>query len=688
MSTFRNTRRDFLSQSVYFGTAVVASSPLVKLFAMNSDVLNTQPARLTKIVPDGKPHKFETRNKQFLIDGDPTIIIAGEMHFGRILPEDFETRVKQARAMGLNTLSFYLFWNLTEPQEGKFDFTGRNDIRRMFKICQDNGMWVILRPGPYCCAEVEYGGIPYWTCKYPDVKIRTNDPKYVEWSKRYIERIGKEVADMQVTKGGPILMVQMENEFGMVAYASGGFAYMNSLQTIFRDAGFEVPLMVCDPGGAGGGRGGSTYPADVLRGPNGLGASEMSIRQVAAALGDLPIYSPEIYTAWFSGWGQPVATRHTSIQEVANETSFFLDHNVSWCYYMFFGGTNWGFNTGCNEFLPLQTSYNYSAPVDEAGRITPKFNALRAVIAEKTGRNLPEPPLEPVVAALPTIKFTEHEPLIEWLPAGPTAASAKPISMENLNQDYGFVLYRKTFPMGVKGTLELRQARDYTITIVNGKTVGKSFLGLGVDSNKITLNETGPVTLDLLVHNLGRISVITSANSQNRAIKGLVDGAYLDGNELTDWQIYSLPMPKVDGFKASAAPHTGPTFYHAAFNIDKPVSTFLDMRNFSFGVVWVNGYNLGRFWDRGGTRSLFLSGHFLKSGTNDIIVLELHDPPKTPEIAGTVDMISTEPVPFAIRLDNAAAGGGTNLGRRGAGSTVSPGAGGARSAPMIPPGGN
>jgi beta-galactosidase len=636
----------------------------------------TQPLTLTKIVPDGKPHKFELRNKQFLIDNDPTILIAGEMHFGRILPEDFEARVKQAKAMGLNTLSFYLFWNLTEPQEGKFDFAGANDVRRMFKICQDNGLWVILRPGPYCCAEVEYGGIPWWTAKgdNANVKIRTNDPKYVEWSKRYIDAVAKQVADLQVTKGGPLLMVQMENEFGMVAGASGGYAYMNSLHDIFK-ADFEVPLMVCDPGGGGGGRGG--YPADVLRGPNGLGANAGTIQQAANAPGDFPLYTPEIYTAWFSGWGQPIATRNATIQKVTNETSFFLDYNVSWCYYVFFGGTNWGYNTGCNEFLPLQTTYDYNAPIDEAGRTTPKFNALRTILAQKTGRTLPEPPPEPAVSTLPPIKLTEHQALLEALPAHDLKLYTKPVSMEDLNQDYGFTLYRKTFPNGIKGTLELRQARDYAVTMINGKTVGKSFIGLGPDSNRITLDESGPATLDILIENLGRISVITSANSQERARKGLIDGAYLDGTALSGWEIVPLPLASVTGIKPSNTPHTGPMFYHGTFNVDKPASTFLNLSNFSFGVVWVNGHNLGRFWDRGAARSLFCSEHFLKAGANDITVLELHDAPKTPEIPGTTRMIETPAVPFAVRLDNAAAGGAApgrggmgGFGGRGPGATM------------------
>ena len=642
---------------------------------------------LIKIVPDGKPHKFETRNKQFLIDGEPTLLIAGEMHFGRVLPEDFETRVKQAKAMGLNTLSFYLFWNLSEPQEGQFDFSGPNDVRRMLKICQDNGMWVILRPGPYCCAEVDYGGIPWWTAKgdNANVKIRTSDLKYLAWCKRFIDAVGKQVADLQVTKGGPLLMVQMENEFAMVANASGGYDHMLALKTIFRNAGFDVPLFVCDPGsfsGPGGTGGGNPYGNDVLRGRNGL-KSQSDFQQAAAVAGDFPVYAPEVYTAWFSGWGQPIATRNATIPAITDWTNSLLNYKASWCYYMFFGGTNWGYNTGCNEWLPLQTTYDYSAPIDEAGRTTEKYRALRTILATRTGRTLPEPPPEPAVGTISTIKFAEHESLLEWAPfeirVGSThmvRGSTEARSMEDLDQSYGFVLYRHTFPNGLKGTLELKQAMDYAVTMVNGKTVGKSFVGYGPDSNKITLNEFGPATLDILVHNLGRISVITSTNSQSRARKGLIGGAFLDGTEIADWQIQPLPMLKIENFKATATAHTGPTFYHASFNIDKPFSTFLNLSNFSMGIVWVNGHNLGRFWDRGGARSLLLSEHFLKPGANDIVVLELHDAPKTPEITSTANMVETPPQPFAIRLDQANAGGGTR------GGVALPNRGGATPAPQ------
>jgi beta-galactosidase len=225
--------------------------------------------------------------------------------------------------------------------------------------------------------------------------------------------------------------------------------------------------------------------------------------------------------------------------------------------------------------------------------------------------------------------------------------------MEDLNQAYGFVLYRKQFPNGLKGKLELQKAMDYTIVMVNGKPVGESFVGLGLDSNKIDVNEAGPATLDILVYNLGRISVIVNANSPARARKGLVGGASLDGAELSGWDMYSLPMENVQAIKPSRTPANGPTFYHATFNVDQPAGTFLDMRNWSFGAVWVNGHNLGRYWDRGGLRSLFVPAGFMKPGQNDITILELHGAPKTPEITGGTKIIEEKAVPWPIRLDRA-----------------------------------
>jgi beta-galactosidase len=602
-------------------------------------------------VPDGRVHQFTMANHQFLIDNQPLQLIAGEMHFGRVLPEDWELRIKQAKAMGLNTISFYLFWNQVEKQEGQFDFTGMNDVRRVLKLCQDNGIWAVLRPGPYCCAEVEYGGIPWWTLKYPDVKIRTTDPQWLAWSKRYITEVYKQVADLQVTHGGPLLMVQLDNEYGIVARDTRdtNFDYLKAMHGIFTDAGFDVPCFTCDPGSTGEWNNPAARMPGLLIGRNGL-ASARDQQSAAAANGDNPVYAPEIYTGWFSGWGGPIVHRF-SLQRLVTSVNYLLDQKDSFCLYMFFGGTNWGYNTGCNEYLPVMTTYDYDAPVDEAGRVTEKYRTLRDIFIKRLGVTPPEIPADPPVAVLPSLTLDQHESLLDWLPATPTISSPKPVSMEDLNQGYGFVLYRKKFPDGIKGKLELRDAMDYTIILANGKPVGESFRGLGVDSNVIDIDQPGPVTLDLLIHDLGRISVPVSVVRQARARKGLVGGAFLDGTELTNWDIYSLPLDKVDNFKSSDAAATGPTFYHGAFNVDQPASTFLDMRGWSFGVVWVNGHNLGRYWDRGGLRTLFLSEHFLHPGANDITLLELHKAPDSPVVACSDKIIETTPVPFALKLD-------------------------------------
>jgi beta-galactosidase len=619
-------------------------------FIAASFVLNSSAQTVTSFVPDGKPHKFEARDHQFFIDGQPTMLVAGEMHFGRVQPEDWDTRIKQAKAMGLNTISFYLFWNQVETQEGKFNFTGMTDVRRVLKLCQQNGMWVILRPGPYCCAEIEYGGIPWWTLKYPGVKIRTADPKWLEWSRKYLTQVYKQVGDLDVSKGGPLLMVQVENEYGITNPTNND--YMAAMTKTFKEAGFSGLLFTCEPTTQIWSNPGLRVPG-LMYGRNGL-KDDRGYSQSAAGIGDFPAYAPEVYTAWFSGWGEPIATRNSTIPQITNWVTYLLDHSYSFCLYMFFGGSNYGFDNGCNEYLPVQTSYDYNAPVDEAGRTTEKYRALRALLAARLKINPPDAPAEPPVIEIPTIKLEQSEPLLQTLPRKPTLVSAKTVSMEDLNQDYGFVLYRKTFPNGLKGKLELKTAQDYTVVMVNGKTVGKSFVGDGLDSNKIELPETaGPATLDLLVYNLGRISVIVSEQTQNLARKGLIDGATLDGTDLSSWQIYSLPYNSVDNFKASAAAHTGPTFYRGTFTVDKLGGTFLDMRNWSMGAVWVNGHNLGRFWDRGGLRSLFLPRQWLKPGSNEIIVLELHDAPKVAEVSGGTKIIETPAVPFAMRLDQA-----------------------------------
>jgi beta-galactosidase len=609
------------------------------------------------IAPESRPHKFEARDGEFFIDGEPILLVSGEMHFGRVLPEDWDARLKQAKAMGLNTVSLYLFWNLCEPREGEFNFTGMTDVRRMLELCRENGLWAILRPGPYCCAEFEYGGIPWWTAKYPEVPIRSTDPQWLEWSRRYIEQVHAQVGDLQVTHGGPLLMVQMDNEHGMIS--GGNESYMVEMQKIFTGAGFDTRLFTCDPGR---GRRSSDALQDVLRGYNGYkGRGQSGDPQPPGSSGNdtpavqFPIFVPELYTNWFTGWGMPLAIRYVSINEVVNWTSNLIDEKVSFNYYMFYGGTTFGFYNGCNEYLPVHTSYDYGAPVDEAGRTTGKYRALRRLISEKLNITPPEPPADPPVIEIPAIRLNHHRPLIEQLPAEPTRVADRPATMEELDQAYGFVLYRKSFPDGLRGVLKLNRPMDYAIVMVDGKTVGRAFRGYGEESYTMQLPATdGPATLDILVYNLGRISVITAPWTQDRARKGLIGGASLDGTELRGWEMYSLPFESVTGLEPSDAGHTGPTFYRGTFSLTDVGGTFLDMRQWGMGVVWVNGHNLGRVWVRGALRSLFVPRHWLNEGENEIVVLELHDAPRTAEISGGTQIVTSEPRPFKVRLDQPA----------------------------------
>lgn len=598
--------------------------------------------------PDGRPHAFEARDGEFFIDGEPALLVSGEMHFGRVLPEDWDARLKQAKAMGLNTVSLYLFWNLCEPREGEFVFSGMTDVGRMLRLCRENGLWAILRPGPYCCAEFEYGGIPWWTARYPEVPIRSTDPRWLQWSRRYIERVHAEVGGFEAARGGPLLMVQMDNEHGMIS--GGDESYMVELRKIFREAGFESLLFTCDPGPGGGGG----ALGDVLRGHNGYKGGRRAAGDGKPAA-QFPVFVPELYTNWFTGWGMPLATRYASIGEAVQWTSDLIDERASLSYYMFHGGTTYGFLNGCNEYLPVHTSYDYGAPVDEAGRTTEKFRTLRRIIGDKLGVEPPAPPDEPPVIEIPAIVLDRRQPLIERLPKEPTRVEHRPATMEELGQAYGFVLYRKEFPGGLRGVLELDRPMDYAVVMVNGRTVGRAFRGYGRESFTMQMPATGgPATLDILVYNLGRISVITAPWTQERARKGLLGGASLDGAELTGWEMYSLPLESVTGIEPSGAGHSGPTFYRGVFTLDEVGGTFLDMRRWGMGVAWVNGHNLGRFWDRGALRSLFVPRHWLCEGDNEIVVLELHDAPEEAEIRGVTGIVTSEPRPFDVALDRPA----------------------------------
>jgi beta-galactosidase len=595
-------------------------------------------ARAAEPVADGKPHKLELKDRQFKIDGQPIRLIAGEMHPGRIQPEFWEDRIKKAKAMGLNTISVYLFWNQMEPKEGEFVFEGITDIRRFVKLCEANGMWVELRVGPYVCAEIEFGGLPSWLLKYHDMKIRADDPKFLGYCERFVTRLGKEVADLQINHGGPIVLTQFENEYQNIN------DYLRKLHAIFVKAGFDGQLMTCDHSGPVWNN--KEGIPGVLRGYNGFKAVvPQRIGQAQAVNGDMPVLSPEVYTGWFDLWGGKLMT--VSVEQQVSDAEFLLaQKDVSWTFFLVNGGTNFGFSAGSNSGRPMQTTYDYDAPIDELGRITPKFKALREVLAKGRGVTLGEIPADPKVITIPAFTLKAEGALLGMIgEKGVATQDVKP--MEDIGQRYGFTLYRTKLAAAAKGKLTLPAARDYVWVMVNGKVIGDGLTAPKTPTFATTIDAPEGATLDVLVENMGRTS---SPFDQKNSRKGLEGNPTVEGKPLMGWTMYAIEDIGDLSGRANLAGESwksGPSLHRGTFTVSAVGETYLDMSKWKFGVVWVNGHNLGRFWDVGASRSLYLPSVWQKQGANEIVVLETGPGPASPQVAGVANMVTTPVKPFS-----------------------------------------
>ena len=313
---------------------------------------------------------FTIGGNNFLLAGQPFLIRCGEMHFARIPPEYWQHRLHLARAMGLNTACAYVFWNSVEPEPGRFDFSGASDVARFCRLAQTEGLKVVLRPGPYSCAEWDLGGLPWWLLKIPDIKLRSQDPRFLEASRRYLQAIGRQLAPLQVTRGGPIIMVQVENEYG--SYGNDK-QYMGLLAGYLKEAGFEVPLFTCD----GPKELKNDSREDLFCVVNFGSNPEKNFQTLRTIRAKGPLMCGEYYPGWFDSWGSKHHTGPTA--KVVSELGWMLEHNASFSIYMVHGGTSFGFSAGANSppFSPEATSYDYDAPITEAGWASPKYFALR-----------------------------------------------------------------------------------------------------------------------------------------------------------------------------------------------------------------------------------------------------------------------------------------------------------------------
>ena len=607
-------------------------------------------------MPRPQAHSIAFDSAHFLIDSKPLQIISGEMHYARIPREYWRDRMKKARAMGLNAITTYVFWNLHEPRQGVYDFSGQNDVAEYIRIAQQKGLYVILRPGPYVCSEWDLGGLPAWLLADPDITLRSADPKFLAAADRYMQHLGRELAPLQFTRGGPIIAVQVENEYGSF---DRDHAYMSAIRDSIRRAGLgEVLLYTAD--------GPSQLPAGTL--PDlpaavnfGPGEAPKAFAALHSFRRDQPIMAGEYWDGWFDSWGHPHA--HTDAAQQTAELDWMLSQGASVSLYMFHGGTSFGFMNGANAtregYSPQTTSYDYDSPLDESGRPTKKFFAFRDVIAkhrDPAAAPLPDlPPPQPVIS-IPEIALTGISPLSRNLPE--PVASDMPRTMESLGQSYGYILYRTILHGPAHGDLVVNGVRDFAAIYLDHKFIGT--LDRRLNQSTISLDAYATnATLDILVENTGRINFSKALVNERKGITGSVT---FSGAELHDWQNYVLPMqdfssvlflielPSPHGQSRTNPPpaqpvpiSAGATFYRGYFSLDQLGDTFLDTRAFTKGAVWVNGHPLGRIWRIGPQQTLYLPAPFLHLGKNEVIVFNMFDPNSAAKTKATLRGL-TDPI--------------------------------------------
>ncbi|HZU29141.1 MAG TPA: beta-galactosidase family protein [Bryobacteraceae bacterium] len=573
-------------------------------------------------------HSFAIEGDRFLLDRRPFVIRSGEMHYARIPREYWRDRMKKVRALGLNTLCMYSFWNMHEPRPGRYDFSGNLDIAEFIRTAQEEGLWVLVRPGPYSCAEWEFGGFPYWLLRTRDMKVRTADPRFLDAARAYMKALLSHVAPLQITHGGPVLMVQVENEYGSFGKDK---KYLNAIRSMIVDSGIDVPLYTAD-GSEPAMLAGGTLPgvASVI---NFGGAPQQEFANFARFRRNVPLMCGEYWVGWFDHWGEKHHTGDNAVHLAGID--WMLQRNISFNLYMVHGGTNWGFMNGANYgtvskfYEPTISSYDYDSPIDEAGRPAPKFALFRDVIRKHLapGETLPGlPPPLPVIE-IPRFDVSETAPLFALL--GDPVRSARPLTFEELDQAYGFVLYRTRPNDSAGGKLEIVEPRDFALVFQDGRRVAAIDRRLGETSASVSLAAGRP--LDILVENMGRINFGPRLLDDR---KGITDKVMLDGVELAGWEMFRLPCDNLQALRFSNAPAHGPSFFRATFTVPATGDTFLDMRGWGKGNVWVNGRNLGRYWKIGPQQTLFCPGVWLKKGKNEIIVLDLFDGAKVRSVAG------------------------------------------------------
>ena len=625
----------------------------------------------TEMMAAKKGGTFTTGDKTFLLNGKPFVVKAAELHYPRIPRAYWEHRIKMCKALGMNTVCLYVFWNIHEQQEGKFDFAGNNDVAEFCRLCQKNGMYVIVRPGPYVCAEWEMGGLPWWLLKKKDIKLREKDPYFMERVKIFEKKVGEQLASLTIQNGGPIIMVQVENEYG--SYGKDK-PYVSAIRDIVKESGFDkVELFQCDWSSnfLNNGLDDLTWTMNFGTGAN----IDNQFKRLGEVRPNAPKMCSEFWSGWFDKWGARHETRPA--KDMVEGMDEMLSKGISFSLYMTHGGTSFGHWAGANSpgFQPDVTSYDYDAPINEYGHTTPKYFELREMMAKHNdGKKLPAVPKAPMpLISVPTFKFTEYKPLVY----GYTKKTVEqaPKTFEEYDMGWGTMVYVVSLPANDKPSTLTGEFHDFAQVYLENKYIGKIDRVKNEKSLDLPAMPNGG-KLTIVVEGMGRINF-------GRAIKdykGIVGNVTITSQspygeitlKPTAWAQLAIPDDYQNAVKALsgksmadaeleevvAKAHSDAVikidpwgerkagYYRGFFNINKVGDTFINMEAFGKGQVYVNGHALGRFWQIGPQQTLYLPGCWLKKGKNEVIVLDVVGP------KGEAGKVGTDVMPTAFCQDH------------------------------------